>query len=142
MLVMLAVIGRLILVPIAFCLAAVVAGFILVTLGSERLTHAVQGGGEVSLTEAIDLAKQAFLLLSAMTMLPALGLVIIGEVARIRSIFYYVIGGGLSLVAVPVIAQLGQGAGLAMPSPVIWQVFATAGFLSGFVYWLVAGRTA
>jgi hypothetical protein len=24
----------------------------------------------------------------------------------------------------------------------LWQVFATAGFAAGFVYWLIAGRTA
>ena len=27
-------------------------------------------------------------------------------------------------------------------SPVVWQVLATAGFAGGFVYWLLAGRTA
>lgn len=139
---MLAVIGRLILVPCAFLLAALVTLFVLVTLGSERITHAIQGSEDVALSEAFELLGQAVVLTSAMTVLPAVALVIIGEVARIRSIYYYVIGGGLSLVAVPALAQAGLSGTIAMPSAAIWQVFATAGFLGGFTYWLIAGRSA
>ena len=139
---MLAVIGRLILVPIAFVIAALIALFVLVTLGSERITHAMQGSDEVSLSAAVELFGQAVLLTSAMTIVPALALVIIGEVARIRSIYYYVVGGGLALVSIPLIAQLGQGESLVMPGTVVLQVFATSGFLAGFTYWLIAGRTA
>ena len=64
-------------------------------------------------------------------------------VARIRSLIYYVVGGGLALAAVPLLARYGQG-GTAMPDPdqLVWQVFATAGFAGGFVYWLLAGRNA
>ena len=29
-----------------------------------------------------------------------------------------------------------------MPASLIWQVFATGGFTAGFVYWLIAGRSA
>jgi hypothetical protein len=29
-----------------------------------------------------------------------------------------------------------------LPDPIVWQVFATAGFAGGFVYWLIAGRNA
>ena len=53
------------------------------------------------------------------------------------------VGGGLALAAVPLVARYGQG-GSAMPDPdqLVWQVFATAGFAGGFVYWLLAGRNA
>ena len=139
---MLAVIGRLILVPIAFVIAALIALFVLVTLGSERITHAIHGSDDVSASAAMELIGQAVALTSAMTIVPALVLVIIGEVARIRSIYYYVVGGGLALIAIPLIAQLGQGESLVMPGAVVLQVFATSGFLAGFAYWLIAGRTA
>ena len=139
---MLATLGRMLLVPIAFLVAAAVALFVLVTLGSERITHAVQGTEDVPISAAFELMGQAVALTSAMTALPALALVIIGEVARIRSIIYYVVGGGLCLVAVPALADFGRDGTLAMPSATIWQVFATAGFLAGFVYWLLAGRRA
>ncbi len=139
---MLTVIGRLLLVPFAFVIAVLVSFFVLVTLGSERISHALAGREDVSLTAAMELFGQAVLLTSALTIVPALVLVIVGEVARIRSIIYYVVGGGLALVAVPVAAQLGQTGAVAAPSNTIWHVFATAGFLGGFAYWLIAGRSA
>lgn len=139
---MLSVVGRIILVPFAFLLSTAVALFVLVTLGSERITHAIQGTDNVSASAAFELLGQAVLLTSAMTILPALALIIIGEVARIRSIYYYVVGGGLALVAVPALAQVSSGGALEVPEAIIWQVFATAGFLGGFVYWLLAGRNA
>lgn len=139
---MLSVIGRIILVPFAFLIAAAVVLFVLVTLGSERITHAIQGTDEVPIGAAFELLNQAVVLTSAMTIIPAVALVIIGEVARIQSIYYYVVGGGLALVAVPVLAQMSQGGEAALPGAVVWQVFATAGFLGGFAYWLIAGRNA
>ena len=133
--------GRVILVPLGIILSFIVSFFVLITLGSERITHALQGENEVPLSAAFELVGQAAVLTSAMTIVPALALVIIGEVGRIRSIIYYVVGGGLALVAIPALAQAGLSSQIEMPSAAIWQVFATAGFLGGFVYWLIAGRT-
>lgn len=138
--------GRLVLVPLGFILSSIVALFVLITLGSERITHAIQGQNDVPISAAFELVGQAAVLTSAVTIVPALALVIIGEVARIRSIIYYVVGGGLALVAIPALAQAGLGQagfgnGLEMPSAAVWQVFATSGFLAGFTYWLIAGRT-
>ena len=133
--------GRLFLVPIGFILSSLVALFVLVTLGSEKITHAIQGENDVPLSAAFELVGQAAVLTSAVTIIPALALVIIGEVGRIRSIIFYVVGGGLALVAIPALAQAGMSGGLQMPSTALWQVFATAGFLAGFTYWLIAGRT-
>ena len=42
------------------------------------------------------------------TLLPALLLVIVGEVARIRSAIYYVVGGGVALAVVPLLTRMGQ----------------------------------
>ncbi len=139
---MLHVLGRLILVPVAFLLAALVTAFVLVTLGSEKVTHAISGNEDVPITAAYEFITYTVVLASAFTIIPALLLVVVGEVGRIRSIYYYVVGGGLAMVAVPLLAQVAQDTALAAPSTAIWHVFATAGFLGGFTYWLIAGRTA
>ena len=66
--------------------------------------------------------------MSVQTLLPALLLVIIGEVARIRGAFYYVIGGGAALAVVPLLTRIGHPSGILELSPAVWQVLATAGF--------------
>lgn len=135
---------RIIVVPVAFVISALFAGLVLVTLGMERVTHAVHGqhmDETDSVVAMFDLVTQGAILASGLTILPAFLIVLIGEVARIRSSLYYIIGGGVALVAVPLLAHFGS-AGLVLPSPAVWQVFATAGFAGGFVYWLLAGRRA
>ena len=139
---MLSVIGRVIVTIFAFLVATGVTIFVLITLGTERLTHAVQGTEDVTIGAAVELMGHAVALISTMTILPAVALVIFGEVARIRSIYYYVVGGGLALVAIPALIQVSSVGTVQMPSTIVWQVFATAGFLGGFTYWLIAGRNA
>jgi hypothetical protein len=144
---MMRAIGRLIVVPLAFLFAGLVAAFILVTLGQERLVQAFGGRGgldgvdDTAIDAAFDILKLFLAVLTIKPLVPALMLVIVGEVARIRSYIYYIVGGGVALLAVPVIARLGQSSALTL-SPVTWQVFATAGFAAGAVYWLIAGRRA
>lgn len=145
----LSTLGRMIWVPIAFVLSAMATGFFLFSLGMERVTQAMRGRGDdaTSISAIFDLMRQAHVLLSGMTLLPAILVVIIGEVARIRSSLYYIVGGGLALAAIPFLARYGQsapGASMAsiVPPTLVWQVFATAGFLGGWVYWLLAGRRA
>lgn len=136
--------GRLIVVPLSALIAALAAIFVLFTLGSERLTEMVHGYDQDlrSLPAVIALLFDFQILLSGLTLIPAVMLIIVGEVARIRSSLYYVIGGGLALVAIPVMAKIGAGQALQLPPTVVWQVFATAGFAGGFVYWMLAGRSA
>lgn len=136
--------GRLILVPIAFLAAAAIATLVAVTLGLERITHAIQGKGEgaLGIEGLVDLLLEGRLLASGLTLLPALAVVIVGEVARIRSSVFYIVGGGAALAAIPLIARLGETEGLVLPAAAVWQVLATAGFAGGFVYWLLAGRRA
>ncbi len=151
---MLRAFGRLILVPIALLLATTAAAFVLVTLGQERVVRAMAanpasvdsifGFGEL-------LLRLAVALFSVTTLLPVLLMIVAGEVARIRTPIYYVLGGGLTLAVVPFLARLspvlsGPAAsgqvGIGDAATVLWQLFATAGFAAGFVYWLVAGRSA
>ena len=138
--------GRMIWVPIAFVISAIVTGFMLVTLGMERVTQAMAGRGDdvASIGAILDLLRQAQVLATGLTLLPALLVVIVGEVARIRSALYYIVGGGLALAAVPLLARVGQAASASavLPPTLVWQVFASAGFLGGFVYWALAGRRA
>lgn len=137
-------IGRLILVPLAVLAAGLVAALVAITLGLERFTQAVHGtgGDTLDVRALVDLVLEGRLLASGATLLPALAVVIIGEVARIRSSVYYIVGGGASLAAMPLIARLGEASGLVLPATTVWQVLATAGFAGGFIYWLLAGRRA
>ncbi|MGE5513615.1 MAG: hypothetical protein ACM31O_20500 [Bacteroidota bacterium] len=138
-------IGRLIMVPLGFLLGSAMALFVLVSLGTERITHAMQGRdlGSVEWGAVFDLSGQVAALASTATIVPALLLVIVGEVARIRSSVYYILGCGAALAAFPLLARTGSLQNGDFSSlGVIWQVFATAGFAGGFVYWLIAGRNA
>jgi hypothetical protein len=136
--------GRVILLPIAFLVAAVAALFVIISLGQERIVQAITGmrSDEPPIDAAFNLFTLAVQLVSVQTLLPALLLVIIGEVARIRGAFYYIIGGGAALAVVPLLTRIGQPSGILELSPVVWQVLATAGFAGGFVYWVLAGRNA
>jgi len=58
------------------------------------------------------------------------------------SALYYLGGGGAALAAIPLLSHFGQSATFVLPNPAVWQVFATAGFAGGFIYWLLAGRRA
>jgi hypothetical protein len=135
-------IGRLIWVPISFLIAAAVAAFVLVTLGLETFTHAFHNlDGDQTITAAFDVAWQGSLIASGATIIPALLLVIVGEVARIRSWLYYMIGGGVALAIIPLLVRIDPGT-MTYSLPALWHVFATAGFAGGFTYWLLAGRNA
>jgi hypothetical protein len=135
------VIGRLIVVPVGFVLALIAAGTVLVTLGLERVTHSLHRN-PVDGEQMLGVALYAFDIAAAASIIPAIVVVIVGEVARIRSALYYIVGGGLALLALPLLARSGSlDRSWAQFGP-IWQVCATAGFVGGLVYWLVAGRRA
>ena len=137
--------GRIIVVSLAALAAAVAGLFVLVTLGLERITRAAHGRtfDDDGIATLFDFLRSGLHLAAAATILPALAVIVIGEVVRIRSIIYYVLGGGVALAAIPLVARLGHNADAsALPIQAVWQVFATAGFAGGFVYWLFAGRRA
>jgi hypothetical protein len=136
--------GRLILVPIALLFGAGTAAMVAVFLGLQKITVAMAGkeGGAETVTAYWDIAIQGGALIAALTLLPALIVVIVGEVVRIRSWLYYMVGGGVSLGLLPLLAQSQMPDLASMPPAALWQVLATAGFAGGLVYWLIAGRTA
>ncbi len=136
--------ARLVLVPLGLILGTAAALFVLTTLGLEKLTQAVHG-------QSIDLSRLPELwtmlsgsrgLVTGGAVVPPLLVVAIGEVGRIRNTTYYMLGGGLSMSVLPLMATSGVLGDNLTAIGVIWKVFATAGFVGGFVYWLVAGRGA
>jgi hypothetical protein len=136
--------GRIILVPLGFILASLAAVAVLFTLGMERFTHAMHGRDvdADAISAMFGLFTDTVALFSTFTIIPAILLVIVGEVARIRSSLYYILGGGAVLAAWPLLSRLGTTAPDPAQLSVVWTVFATAGFTGGFIYWLVAGRRA
>jgi len=138
----LATLGRIIWVPIAFVLAALACSFVIFTLGLERLTHYAEGFNDPYMTwqGGVELAAGAVLLAQAFTLLPAIFLVLVGEIARIQSVYYYVVCGGLAAVSAPLTVRLSASGLTEVPAVAVWQVFATGGFIGGFIYWMLAGR--
>ena len=141
---MLRALGRLIMVPLGVLLGSAAAIALLFSLGFERATQAIHSRDfDVSnWGQIFDLALGLYGLASVATIVPALLVVVIGEVARIRSAAYYIFGGGAALAALPLLARIGTLGKELSDIGLIWQVFATAGFAGGAVYWLVAGRRA
>jgi hypothetical protein len=78
----------------------------------------------------------------ALTALPALIAVVAGEVLRVRSWLYYVLAGGLALAAIPIMAAPDMAELPAIVASRSTTIFATAGFVGGFLYWLLAGARA
>jgi hypothetical protein len=137
-------VGRIFLVPLGFLLATAVAVAVLVTLGLERVTQSVHGRSwdEQALGQMLDVLADAVALTRVATIVPAILVVLVGEVARIRSALFYIVGGGIALAALPFLKQSG-GLGTQITDIGLgWQVFATAGFAGGAIYWLIAGRRA
>jgi hypothetical protein len=131
-------------IPLALLIAAGASFFVLFTLGLERITGELHrhAPGDDTASAMFNLMNQGALLTTGLTVIPALLVVFVGEIARIRSALYYVAGGGLALAAIPLLARVGQAGEVGLPDQIVWQVFATAGFAGGFVYWLIAGRNA
>jgi hypothetical protein len=141
---MMRALGRIFLVALAFLLGATTALYVIVSLGQEQIVQALVGRApeEIPLGAVRDLFALAVELVSVQTLLPALLLIIAGEVARIRSALYYVAGGGAVLASVPLLVRWEEPASALSIAPAVWQVLATAGFAGGLVYWLIAGRSA
>lgn len=138
---MLQALGRTVVVTFAFLVAAVFATFIAVRLGLERMTHALHGNDDAAVT-VVQWVWSGVNLSLATTLVLALAVVIIGEVARIRSGLFYIAGGGLAVAAAPLMVEIGRTGGVSGLPAFLWQVFATAGFAGGALYWMIAGRKA
>jgi len=139
---------RALVVVVAFGIAAIAAIAVLFALGSmwvgDELRAAAphdplfRHGGAA----AFGIVLFAVAVTPALTALPALVAVIVGEVLRLRSWLYYVPAGGASLAAVPLLAGAAENGAPAIPAGEYMTIFAAAGFAGGFIYWLLAGARA
>ena len=81
----------------------------------------------------------------AVAMLPALLVIVIAEVARMRSFLYYGVGGALvglaSYFGTDISVRLENTTDVA-PVGHTLQLAAAAGIVGGLAYWLIAGRNA
>lgn len=140
--------ARLIVVPLGFIFAGVMALGVLLTIGMERLVRhmhveAVREGSE--LESVMGLLDQVLFMggvAATLTVLPGLLVVIAGEAARIRSLLFYVVGGGIAFAVMPLLGQWASATTTGLPSSTLLAIFATAGFVAGLCYWLIAGRWA
>lgn len=145
---MLRFIGRMFLIPIGFILAVIAAAAVFLLLGYEYIAEATAittEDPEAMIEGWWNLARDAQTIgfyLTGATILPAILLIIIGEVASIRSSVYYIVGAGLSLAAMPLLYDLSTANEVSTTAQDALPIFATAGFAGGLMYWLIAGRTA
>ncbi len=139
-------IGRVFKVFTGYFLALIVAGLTLGLLGGQIFAEGLEAQyGDIvssSLTYIAGIITFALSLYPALTILPSVIGVVIGEIGHIRSILYYLIAGGLSGVAIPVFYALADPANFNLPSQAFLAAFATAGFAGGLTYWAIAGRSA
>ena len=132
----------------AFCLAALVALAVLFALGAlwvgdelriaaphEPMLH--HGAAPV-----FGVVLFASTVAPALTCLPGLIAVVVGEVLRVRSWMYYVLAGGASFAAVPLLVGAHNDDLQAVASSQYLTIFLAAGFAGGFIYWLFAGARA
>lgn len=137
---------RVIVVSTGFCLGALAAVLMLLFTGGRELANRFsQSEDPDSAFAIVDQVIGTFMfavsLGPALTIVPAIAAIVLGEVARIRSVIYYVLVGGLAALAIPFLYETGDGiSGTVNTHYMI--VFLASGFIGGFVYWLIAGRSA
>jgi hypothetical protein len=137
---------RLLKVAVAFLVAVAVALVVLYVLGimwvADELRAAVPHDPVLEHgAAAFGAVLFAIAVTPALTILPALVAVVVGEVLRLRSWMYYVLAGGAALAAIPLLADFPEGAADVATSAYM-PIFLAAGFAGGFVYWLLAGARA
>ena len=143
------VLWRTIVVVVAFCAAALVALAVLFVLGSmwvgEELRAAAPPHDPFFAREGatvFGIVLFTATVTPALTAFPAVLAAIAGEVLRLRSWVYYVLAGGASVVAIPLLAGASAGGTFEGLHGAYMTIFATAGFAGGFTYWLLAGARA
>ena len=142
-------IWRIIVTAFGFALATVAGTIALFILGarwaaSEATSFMPENPDEMSqtLNEGLGVIAFFFNVAPVLTLLPAIAAVVIGEVARIRSILYYILAGGAAAAIMPIIATVQETDVSPAYSAQYFAIIATAGFAGGFVYWMIAGRNA
>jgi hypothetical protein len=140
-------IGRLFLVAFAFLVASGAALTTLFVLGSMWIGETFVAEGNLG-PEAWPIAPViggfffAGAVGPALTAVPGLVAIVLGEGLNIRSIVYYGLAGAASMAAIPILAARDNPQAAGMPASDYLIIFLAAGALAGLVYWTIAGRTA
>jgi len=135
-------------VVMAFCLAALVALAVLFALGALwvgdelRIASPHEPMLQHGAAPVFGVVLFASTVAPALTCLPGLVAVVAGEVLRVRSWMYYVLAGGASFAAVPLLVGAHNDDLQAVASSQYLTIFLAAGFAGGFIYWLLAGARA
>jgi hypothetical protein len=139
---------RLLWAATAFCLAAGVALVVLYLLGALWVGNELRAAAphEPALHHGgapfFGMVLFASTVTPALTALPAIAVAMVGEILRIRSWIYYVLAGGVSLAAIPLLVTPASADLPAVATSQYMTIFVAAGFVGGFIYWLFAGRRA
>ncbi|MEX0343442.1 MAG: hypothetical protein AB3N20_00855 [Rhizobiaceae bacterium] len=131
---------RFVMIVIGFCAAAFVASafFVVLTAGSAGIEL-----GEPEEMERIGLIVATglgALFIGYYSFLPAMVVVVIGEIFGSRDWLFYAVGGGC--VAVAGVTIFLSSGGQSENQTSMFALAATAGVCGGVTYWLVAGRGA
>jgi hypothetical protein len=146
-----AAVNRFLMVLLGFVLASIAGLITLFWVGSRWAAQevatqmAVDSPDEMSRFMSETLGTIAFLFTVApvLTLAPAIIAILVGELARIRSLLYYVLAGGVAAAIMPLIASShSEAAQSTAYNAAYFSIMATAGFAAGLVYWLLAGRRA
>jgi hypothetical protein len=139
-----AFIGRLFVIFLAFLIASTAAGMVLVI----GVVASDFSGIDSDTVERLSFFGSAFLAESyggAAVLLPALVAVVLAEVARIRSVFYYGLAGAFvglgSFYTFDLASELEDTTDIVPVGHGLALVIA-AGVVGGLIYWLIAGRQA
>ncbi|MGH6736457.1 MAG: hypothetical protein ACRECX_10325 [Methyloceanibacter sp.] len=141
---------RVLWVVVAFCIAAFAALAVLFALGSMWVGDELRAAappddpilGHAGGANVFGIVLFASTVTPALTALPGLIAVVVGEVLRVRSWIYYVLAGGASVAAIPLLAGAPAAGTPPVPSGEYMVIFVAAGFAGGFIYWLLAGARA
>jgi hypothetical protein len=137
---------RLLWVALAFCISLGIAAALLFLVGGSWVGDELRAAtpedplfGQAAPVFGVVLF--AWTVAQALTALPALIAVAVGEALKLRTWMYYVLAGGAASAAIPLLAAP-AGEVPVQPPGHLMAIFAAAGFVGGFAYWLLAGRNA
>lgn len=150
--------GRLFAIVFGYCLACLAAAFFLAFtvpdwapgglylegwhFGYEGFVDGYRVSGEP--TGVIDMLMRLVLagvgasVIGALAFVPAGLAIVAAEAFRLRGLLYHVVAGGV--IAIALLAATWVPADALRSLPPDWNLFLAAGFVGGFVYWLIAGR--
>lgn len=135
---------RFLIVPLSLFISLFIAFFIMTFIGFQRVERLIEAMDDTA--EGITLFWNGFTLsspwLPGVTFAPLFAILMIGEIFHVRSLLYYIVGFGLCLSLFPLMLPYLELEHGPQPLVALWQIFATAGFAAGGVYWVLAGRKA